>query len=216
MQTSKFLVRASMQVTKQASLPFSRTFASSSIAMQRVSELIKHDHDELRTYKDNILRATTDDEKVRWQNQFTWELARHSIAEELVVYPAMERNCPGGEALANKDRAEHRKVKELLYKFQKLNPDVEDFEPTLKALWSELEHHIKEEESEDLPHLEKHTPTDESANLAASFNRTKAFVPSRSHPSAPDDGGPFETVAGLMAAPMDRIGDMFRKFPKTR
>jgi hypothetical protein len=39
-------------------------------------------------------------------------------------------------------------------------------------------------------------------------------VPSRSHPSAPDDGGPFETVAGLMAAPLDRLGDLFRKFPK--
>jgi len=60
--------------------------------MQRVSDLIKHDHDELRTYKDNILNAKDDDEKVRWQNQFTWELARHSIAEELVVYPAMEKN----------------------------------------------------------------------------------------------------------------------------
>jgi hypothetical protein len=59
---------------------------------QRISDLIKHDHDELRTYKDNILNAKDDDEKVRWQNQFTWELARHSIAEELVVYPAMEKN----------------------------------------------------------------------------------------------------------------------------
>jgi len=73
-------------------MPFSRTFASSSPIMQRVSDLIKHDHDELRTYKDNILNAKDDDEKVRWQNQFTWELARHSIAEELVVYPAMEKN----------------------------------------------------------------------------------------------------------------------------
>jgi hemerythrin superfamily protein len=90
MQTSSFL-RTSL-LTSRATIPFSRTFASSSIIMERVSDLIKHDHDELRTYKDNILKATTDDEKVRWQNQFTWELARHSIAEELVVYPAMEKN----------------------------------------------------------------------------------------------------------------------------
>ena len=90
MQTSSFL-RTSL-LTSRATIPFSRTFASSSIIMERVSDLIKHDHDELRTYKDNILKATTDDEKVRWQNQFTWELARHSIAEEMVVYPAMEKN----------------------------------------------------------------------------------------------------------------------------
>jgi hemerythrin superfamily protein len=91
MQTSRLLSRTSVLSTK-STIPFSRTFASSSILNQRVSDLIKHDHDELRTYKDNILNAKDDDEKVRWQNQFTWELARHSIAEELVVYPAMERN----------------------------------------------------------------------------------------------------------------------------
>jgi hemerythrin superfamily protein len=91
MQTSRLLSRTSVFSTKFTIL-FSRTFASSSILSQRVSDLIKHDHDELRTYKDNILNAKDDDEKVRWQNQFTWELARHSIAEELVVYPAMERN----------------------------------------------------------------------------------------------------------------------------
>lgn len=107
-----------------------------------------------------------------------------------------------------------RQVKELLYKFQKLNPDVEDFEPTLKALWRELDQHIKEEENGDLPTLEKHLDADESARLADSFDTTKAFVPSRSHPSAPDSGGPFETVMGLMAAPLDRLGDMFRKFPR--
>ncbi|KAI4852839.1 hemerythrin HHE cation binding domain protein [Aureobasidium sp. EXF-8845] len=214
MQTSRFLPRASALLFKQTTTPISRTFASSSVAMQRISDLIKHDHDELRTYKDNILKATDDDEKVRWQNQFTWELARHSIAEELVVYPAMEKSCPGGKAMADKDRGEHRTVKELLYKFQGLNPDVVDFEPTLKALWRELSQHIKEEENGDLPTLEKHLSAGESEDLASSFNRTKAFVPSRSHPSAPDDGGPFETVAGLMAAPLDRIGDLFRKFPK--
>jgi hypothetical protein len=139
--------------------------------------------------------------------------------------------------MADKDRGEHRtvrpspfpfpplllyttsnlpqppQVKELLYKFQGLNPDVQDFEPTLKALWRELSQHIKEEENGDLPTLEKHLSAGESEDLAASFSKTKAFVPSRSHPSAPDDGGPFETVAGLMAAPMDRIGDLFRKFP---
>jgi hypothetical protein len=92
MQTSRFLPRASTLLPKQTTKPIYRTFASSSAIMQRISDLIKHDHDELRTYKDNILKATDDDEKVRWQNQFTWELARHSIAEELVVYPAMEKN----------------------------------------------------------------------------------------------------------------------------
>ena len=91
---------------------------------------------------------------------------------------------------------------------------MKDFEPTLKTLWTELDKHIKEEEADDLPLLEKHTPADESATLAKSFDRTKMFIPTRSHPAAPDNGGLFETAAGLMAAPLDRLGDLFRKFPK--
>jgi hypothetical protein len=49
----------------------------------------------------------------------------------------------------------------------------------------DLLEHIKEEESDDLPALEKAIATAESESLAKSFERTKAFVPSRSHPSAP-------------------------------
>jgi hypothetical protein len=29
------------------------------------------------------------------------------------------------------------------------------------------------------------------------------------------DKPPYETVAGLMATPIDKLGDIFRKFPKT-
>ena len=77
----------------------------------RVMEAIKHDHAELRDYYHKILDAKDADTKARWQNQFTWELARHSIGEELVVYPAMERNMGDeGKQMADKDRTEHNKV----------------------------------------------------------------------------------------------------------
>jgi len=75
----------------------------------------------------------------------------------------------------------------------------------------DLAQHIKEEENDDLPALESAIQTDESESLAKSFGRTKAFVPSRSHPSAPNKP-PFETAIGLMAAPIDHLGDLFRSF----
>ena len=77
---------------------------------------------------------------------------------------------------------------------------------------SDLDAHIKEEENDDLPALETALQTADSESMAKSFGRTKAFVPSRSHPSAPDKP-PFETVVGLMAAPMDHLADLSRKFP---
>ena len=57
---------------------------------------------------------------------------------------------------------------------------------------NELTKHMKDEENTDLPQLEKDLAAD-SDSLAKSFGRTKMFVPTRSHPWAPDKP-PFETV----------------------
>lgn len=63
---------------------------------------------------------------------------------------------------------------------------------------SDLAEHIKEEETEDLVKLEQAVPTSESRSLAASFKRTKMFVPTRSHPSAPDKPVSVKRVALLV------------------
>lgn len=79
--------------------------------MSAISDAIKKDHREIEQYYQNILDAKDNDAATRWQNQFTWELARHSIAEELVVYPAFEKNIgQQGHEMAEKDRAEHQTV----------------------------------------------------------------------------------------------------------
>lgn len=88
-----------------------RTFSVSIARMTTVSDAIIHDHKELKDYYSKIKNESDSDTKKRWRNQFVWELARHSIAEELVVYPAMEKNiAPGGKQMADKDRQEHQTV----------------------------------------------------------------------------------------------------------
>jgi len=84
----------------------------------------------------------------------------------------------------------------------------------LKKLWGPLSEHIKEEEERDLPALEEKLASSrgESEALAKSFERTKLFVPTRSHPSA-GEHPPFETAMGLLTAPIDHVADLFRKFP---
>ena len=94
-----------------------------------------------------------------------------------------------------------------------MEPTESTFLPTIKALMADLSDHIKEEETQDLPKLESVLTPNDSESYAGSFGRTKMFVPSRSHPSAPDKP-PFETVIGLLTAPFDHVSDIFRKFPK--
>jgi len=80
--------------------------------MSTISDAIKKDHQEIKDYAENIRTAADNDAKTRWQNQFTWELARHSIGEELVVYPAFEKYLGNkGQAMADKDRQEHQSVR---------------------------------------------------------------------------------------------------------
>ncbi|KAI1187997.1 HHE domain protein [Nemania serpens] len=181
--------------------------------MTKISEAIKDDHREIEQAYKNILSAQTSDEKVRWRNQFTWELARHSIAEELIVYPQFEKLLPSGKEMADHDRQKHLKVKKHLKAFENLHPENADFQPTLKALWTDLSQHIKEEEEHDLVSLEENLAVEDSESMVSSFKRTKMFIPTHSHPNAPDKP-PFETVAGLLSAPIDHIRDLFRKFPK--
>lgn len=204
--------------------------------MSTISDVIIKDHRELESYYNEVINSDDVDHKTRFGNQFTWELARHSVAEELLIYPAMEKYIgKEGHEHAEKDRQQHHQVclllfvqisicriltehqvKELLKEFQNMKATDSAYVPKLKELWAVLGQHIKEEETDDLPALEnalaKPDNKGASESLAKNFGRTKAFVPSRSHPSA-GENPLFEGPMGMLAAPIDHIADIFRKFP---
>lgn len=77
----------------------------------RILDTIKRDHREIEACYDRIIKSTDPDEQTRFQNQFTWELARHAVGEELVLYPALEKHLPDGHELAEKDRNESQTVR---------------------------------------------------------------------------------------------------------
>jgi hemerythrin-like domain-containing protein len=183
-----------------------------------VTDALHKDHRDIESYYNEVVNSNDPDHQERFGNQFTWELARHSVAEELIIYPAFEKYLGAkGHEMAESDRKQHHEVKEALKKFQNLKPKDAEYIPTLKSLMANLSQHIKEEENDDIPALEKalstdHNNTGVSESLATKFARTKVLVPSRSHPSA-GEHPPFETVMGLLTAPIDHIADVFRKFP---
>lgn len=98
-----------------------------------------------------------------------------------------------------------------------MKPSQAEYVPKLQELWRVLSAHIEEEETHDLPALESALASGaaagESERMAKKFGLTKAFVPSRSHPSAGENPY-FESALGMLAAPIDHIADIFRKFPE--
>ncbi|KAF6742562.1 HHE domain-containing protein [Ephemerocybe angulata] len=181
---------------------------------QTLLAAIKQDHREIEAYWNKYQQASGDlDAQTRWANQLTWEIARHSIGEELVVYPLLEEAMgEKGHQMAEHDRADHQVVKNGLKKIESLKVGSAEFNQILSTIMSELMEHIKTEEEQDFPQLESAIGYEKSVNVAKSFERTKHFVPTRSHPSAPNKP-PFETLAGLLAAPLDKLRDAFSKFP---
>lgn len=88
-----------------------RGYASNPTFMSTISAAIKGDHRDLETYYNEVVGSSDPDYQQRYGNQFVWELARHSVAEELVVYPAMEKYLgQKGKDLADHDRQEHHEV----------------------------------------------------------------------------------------------------------
>ena len=63
-------------------------------------------------YYDKYKKARTQgdaDSQERWAHQLLWEVARHAVGEEIVVYPLMEKNLGSeGKKLADHDRDEHQ------------------------------------------------------------------------------------------------------------
>lgn len=75
--------------------------------MDRITDAICSDHEHLQSYYDRIVHAESSDEQIRYQNMFTWELARHVVGEELVLYPALEKHLHEDAA---EDRRQHQLV----------------------------------------------------------------------------------------------------------
>ncbi|KAI2685531.1 hypothetical protein LCP963914a_4858 [Penicillium roqueforti] len=207
-ETANPLISGNIRPTFQA---FSQDAAAPNFH-SRILPAIKHDHLELEAHSRKLLTSTDPDEQTRFQNQFTWELARHLVGEELVVYPALIDSLPDGQGIVDKNRLEHHGVKHQLKAFQDISSTDPRFVPTLQGLMRDFGIHARHEEDVDLPRLEELLSKEESVGLTKSLDRIKMFVPSRAHPMAPTEPF-FESAAALLAAPVDLLADLFRKWP---
>ncbi|KAJ6481901.1 hypothetical protein C8R45DRAFT_831624 [Mycena sanguinolenta] len=181
---------------------------------QTLTSAIKEDHQEMYEYHDYYKKAAGDsDAQARWANQLRWEIARHAVGEEIVVYPLMEKHLGAeGRKLADHDREEHQRVKETLSKLESMTPGTDEYDKIIERMMVTLHQHNDDEEIKDLPLLEPHLGEQGSQHAASQFSLTKKFAPTRAHPSAPNKP-PFETLAGFLVTPIDKLKDAFTKFP---
>jgi hemerythrin superfamily protein len=111
MLPSPSALRGPVRSVLNPALQQSRYLRSSAILRALLSDVIKSHHREIEECYTKALNGKTHDEKERWGNQFTWELARHAIGEDLVLYPKLEQHLPDGKEIAHRDRVHTNEVR---------------------------------------------------------------------------------------------------------
>ena len=108
-------------------------------------ELLKEDHQKVKELFEEAEGAEDEKEKRKLFDEIQTELETHARIEETIFYPAMEKREELKDMVLESIE-EHKQVKTLLREIDNLKADSEKFEPKLKVLMENVEHHAEEEE----------------------------------------------------------------------
>jgi hemerythrin superfamily protein len=176
-----------------------------------VIEVLEHDHrevEEMFSELETLRGASADDAMSRRKalaDQVTIELVRHSVAEEVLVYPQVEDKVSAEEA--EHAREEHAEAEETLHRLEKLDADSPAFDDELATLMAEIRHHIQDEEGQMFAHMRQVIDADELRKLGARVEAFKKVAPTRPHPNVPNEPLP-RMAAGPAASLFDRMRDL--------
>src|SRR5436305_12689379 len=117
-----------------------------------VIEILEQDHREVEQMfaeLETLRGASAEEAQSRRKavtDQVTIELVRHSVAEEVLVYPKVEDKVSREEA--EHAREEHAEAEEILHRLEKLDADDPAFDDELAQLMGEIRHHIEDEDGQ--------------------------------------------------------------------
>jgi hypothetical protein len=176
-----------------------------------VIEVLERDHREVEqmfSELETLRGAATDEAKARRKDltdRVTIELVRHSVAEEVLVYPQVEDKVSAEEA--EHARKEHAEAEETLHRLEKLDADDPAFDDELATLMGEIRHHIEDEEGQMFAHMRQAIDADELRKLGGRVEAFKKVAPTRPHPNVPNEPLP-RIAAGPAASLFDRMRDL--------
>lgn len=134
------------------------------------------------------------------------EVVRHSVAEEMYVYPVMRDRLPDGEKIVQHDIEEHQELEKIMKDLEGVDPNDIHFLKRLNRFEDALRHHASDEEREQFPQLRAQIPHNELVELAGKIQTAKKAAPTRPHPSAPH-AELFHKLAGPGVGMIDRLRD---------
>ena len=134
------------------------------------------------------------------------ELMRHSVAEEMHVYPAMRDHLPDGASRVQHDIDEHQQLVEVMKELESLDAADPRFLQALGRLEEVLRDHVSDEEQDQFPLLRAHLTREQLVEMGTKVEAAKKAAPTRPHPSAPHSEL-FHKTLGPGVGLVDRLRD---------
>ncbi|MEU7384066.1 MULTISPECIES: hemerythrin domain-containing protein [unclassified Streptomyces] len=139
-------------------------------------------------------------------DQATIELVRHSVAEEMHLYPAVRHYVRDGDAIADREVQDHAEAERTMKDLEGLAADDPRFDELVGRLMREIREHVTDEEQNLFPLLRDSTKPEELEQLGEKVRSAKKTAPTRPHPAAPDTP-PLNKLLAPGAGLVDRIRD---------
>ena len=119
--------------------------------------LLKADHREVEKSLARFEKMAEGDynKKKELADHICDELLVHMAVEEEILYPAIKANVKGAEEIVNEGVVEHAGAKDLIKQIKSMKGDEELFDTKVMVLAEQIEHHIKEEDDEMFPKVQK-------------------------------------------------------------
>lgn len=150
--------------------------------------------------------APGDKDRKLYADQVTMELVRHSVAEEVCLYPAVRRHVPNGDALADEEIEDHSKAEQIMKDLEGCDVGDPEFDRLIAMLTTEVRAHLAEEEGILFPALRAACSPQALDELGDKVRQVKKVAPTRPHPSAPDTP-PLNKLLAPGAGLVDRVRD---------
>jgi hypothetical protein len=132
---------------------------------QMATELLKTQHEEVKALFKKIEKASTRAAKTKFFDELAANLAAHDAIEREIFYPACEKGM-GMTDLLGEALVEHGVVEFSLYQADQARQGS-DFSFKCQVLSEIVEHHVKEEEEEFFPKVERALGREKLTELAA-------------------------------------------------
>jgi hemerythrin superfamily protein len=127
----------------------------------------------------------------------------HAFAEETVLWPALRRLAPDGEALTARVEDEHRRIDDLVTEMERIGADDPRHDALAVEAFALIRQDIRDEEDLLLPRLQEHLDRARLRRLGSAWETVRRTAPTRPHPAVPRRP-PGNVLLGVPLSAFDR------------